>query len=47
MNFDSSTSVMYGIIRSELERKGIPIGSLDMLIAAQAIEFGCYLGYKQ
>lgn len=37
VNFDSTASVMYGIIRSELERKGIPIGSLDMLIAAQAM----------
>ncbi|WP_414693467.1 type II toxin-antitoxin system VapC family toxin [Ohtaekwangia sp.] len=34
LNFDNATAVEYGIIRSELERKGVPIGPLDLLIAA-------------
>jgi tRNA(fMet)-specific endonuclease VapC len=35
-NFDHSAALEYGIIRSNLEKKGTPIGSLDMLIAAHA-----------
>lgn len=35
-NFDHSAALEYGIIRSSLEKKGTPIGSLDMLIAAHA-----------
>lgn len=35
-NFDYSAALEYGIIRSNLEKKGTPIGSLDMLIAAHA-----------
>jgi tRNA(fMet)-specific endonuclease VapC len=41
--FDYNASIEYGIIRSELEAKGTPIGSLDMLIAAQAKSLGCVL----
>ena len=36
LDFDRSATIEYGIIRSELEKKGIPIGPLDMLIAAHA-----------
>ena len=35
--FDSASAVAYGTIRSRLEQQGQTIGSLDMLIAAQAI----------
>jgi tRNA(fMet)-specific endonuclease VapC len=36
LDFDSEAAGHYGQIRSYLQRKGTPIGSLDMLIAAQA-----------
>ena len=35
--FDTESAVAYGSIRSRLEQEGRPIGSLDMLIAAQAV----------
>ena len=34
--YDENASVDYGFIRSDLEKKGKPIGPLDMLIAAHA-----------
>jgi tRNA(fMet)-specific endonuclease VapC len=34
--YDTQATTEYGIIRSELERRGQVIGSLDMLIAAHA-----------
>lgn len=34
--FDLQAAMEYGIIRADLETKGSPIGSLDMLIAAHA-----------
>lgn len=37
LDFDSASARAYGEIRSELERKGTPIGGMDMLIAAQAV----------
>lgn len=37
LDFDSASALAYGEIRSELERKGTPIGGMDMLIAAQAV----------
>ncbi len=36
VNFDRNATIEYGNIRSELEKNGIPIGPLDMLIAAHA-----------
>lgn len=36
LNFDYTATISYGIIRANLEKKGIPIGSLDTLIAAHA-----------
>jgi len=36
INFDTQATFEYGNIRSDLERKGIPIGPLDTLIAAHA-----------
>lgn len=34
--YEENASVDYGFIRSDLEKKGKPIGPLDMLIAAHA-----------
>jgi len=36
INYDHNASESYGKIRTELEKQGKPIGSLDMLIAAHA-----------
>ena len=41
--FDQNATQTYGEIRAELERQGIVIGSMDMLIAAQAISLGLTL----
>lgn len=38
--FDSEAALVYGQIRADLERQGQPIGSMDMLIAAQALSLG-------
>lgn len=38
--FDDQAAMAYGTIRASLEAKGRPIGSLDMLIAAQALSLG-------
>jgi len=35
--YDEAAAIVYGNIRAELERRGLPIGPLDLLIAAQAI----------
>jgi tRNA(fMet)-specific endonuclease VapC len=35
--FDGEAAACYGEIRAMLERKGSPIGSMDMLIAAHAL----------
>lgn len=37
LDFDYDAAVAYGSIRAELEEAGTPIGSLDTLIAAQAL----------
>ena len=36
LDFDQNASEEYGKIRAELERKGTPIGPMDMLIAGHA-----------
>lgn len=36
MSFDDSAAYHYGYIRTCLEKKGLPIGSLDLMIAAHA-----------
>lgn len=41
--FDETAAACYGSIRADLERKGSPIGSLDMLIAAHALSRGLTL----
>ncbi len=37
MPFDDMAAKHYGELRAYLEKRGIPIGSLDMLIAAHAV----------
>lgn len=41
--FDERATQTYGQIRSQLERQGIVIGSMDMLIASVAISLGLIL----
>ena len=41
--FDLAAAQAYGVIRAHLERRGHPIGSMDMLIAAVAISRQCTL----
>ncbi|OIQ79444.1 tRNA(fMet)-specific endonuclease VapC [mine drainage metagenome] len=41
--WDSATAGDYGSMRAELARKGTPLGSLDMLIAAHAISVDAVL----
>lgn len=41
--FDRSACSHYGKIRTALERKGSPIGSMDLLIAAHALSLGTLL----
>ena len=41
--FDESVVWEYAKIRSDLERQGQPIGSLDMMIAAHALALGAIL----
>jgi tRNA(fMet)-specific endonuclease VapC len=36
LEFDHTAATFYGIIRSHLDNMGKPIGSMDMLLAAQA-----------
>jgi tRNA(fMet)-specific endonuclease VapC len=36
VDFDSSAAEVYGKIRADLEKKGTPIGPLDMMIAGHA-----------
>jgi tRNA(fMet)-specific endonuclease VapC len=41
--FDQVAAWTYGRVREQLEAKGIPIGSMDMLIAAHALSLGVRL----
>ena len=36
-DFDTKAAESYGKIRADLERRGAPIGPMDMLIAAHAL----------
>jgi len=36
-DFDAEAAVVYGQVRSDLEKRGTPIGSLDTLIGAHAV----------
>jgi len=42
-NFDRETAKVYGRIRAALEKKGTPIGPLDMMIGAHALALGVTL----
>jgi len=37
LDFDQSAAAVYGSVRASLERKGTPIGQMDLLLAAQAL----------
>lgn len=41
--FDDFAAAAYGRVRTELERRGTPIGPYDMLIAAHAVALNCVL----
>ncbi len=41
--FDSAATIAHGRIRTALERKGQPIGAMDLLIAAHAVSLGVNL----
>ena len=41
--FDRDAAEAYGRIRANLERKGLPIGAMDMHIAAHALSLGANL----
>ena len=43
IDFNASQSELYGKIRFELEESGVPIGDMDLLIAAAAISTGAIL----
>lgn len=43
VNFDAGAADHYGMIRADLERKGLVIGPLDMMIAGHARSLGCIL----
>ena len=40
LDFDTDAANCYGKIRADLEKKGMPIGSLDMMIAGHAQSLG-------
>lgn len=41
--YGDDAAQLYGSLRAFLEKKGTPIGSLDMLIAAHALSINCTL----
>lgn len=41
--FDENTAAVYGAVRTVLERRGTPVGSLDVLIGAHALCLGVTL----
>lgn len=43
LDFDGEAAEVYGQIRAELERKGTPIGPMDLLIAGHARSQGLIL----
>jgi tRNA(fMet)-specific endonuclease VapC len=43
LSYDDEAAQHYGRLRTDLEKRGTPIGSLDMLIAAHALCVGCIL----
>ena len=43
VRFDRATARTYGRLRADLEKKGTPIGALDMMIGAHALTLGVTL----
>lgn len=43
VEFDAQAANLYGSIRADLENRGLPIGPLDTLIAAHAMNLGLTL----
>ena len=41
--FDAEAALAYGQVRANLETRGVPIGALDLLSAAQALALGVVL----
>ena len=41
--FDQQAALAYGEVRADLERRGSPVGPLDLLIAALALSIGAIL----
>lgn len=41
--FDAAAMYAYGTLRAQLQARGLPIGALDMLIAAHALALGATL----
>ncbi len=42
-NFDRDVARVYGRVRATLDKKGLPIGSLDIMIGAHALSLGVTL----
>jgi tRNA(fMet)-specific endonuclease VapC len=42
-SYGDEAAQQYGMLRALLEKQGIPIGSLDMLIAAHVLSINCIL----
>ena len=43
LTFDAECADYYGKVRSDLERRGLPIGPLDTMIAGHAVSLGAVL----
>lgn len=41
--YDASAAIRYGELRADLEKRGKPIGPMDMMIAAHALSLGATL----
>jgi tRNA(fMet)-specific endonuclease VapC len=42
-HFDEKAAEAYGLLRADLEKRGRPVGSMDMLIGAHALSLGVTL----
>ena len=43
ISFDDASAEIYGEIRTDLEKSGVPLDNMDMLIAASALKTGAIL----
>lgn len=41
LDFDTNAADQYGKVRADLEKRGTPIGPLDIMIAGHALSAGC------